>query len=182
MTTMTLPDLLDQGLRLVSVGLNPSPPSVHAGFYFANPRNRFWPALNASGLLDETLPPGPQSMQRLLQVHRIGFTDLVKRPTRGAGELRAPDYRAGARELQSRLAPYAPRMLWFHGRVAWGHFLRYARGAAPSGRWGLQAERVVDAPVYVTPNPSPANASFSLQQLTGHYRELARCLQALEDA
>lgn len=182
MTDATLPDLLDRGLRLVSVGLNPSLPSVRAGFYFANPRNRFWPALNASGLLDETLEPGPQAMQRLLQVHRIGFTDLVKRPTRGAGQLRAADYRAGAQELETRLAPWAPRMIWFHGRVAWGHFLRHARGGGPSGGWGLQLECVAGVPVYVTPNPSPANAAFSLDRLVAYYRELASCLQAFENA
>lgn len=176
----TLPDLLAPDLRLVSVGLNPSLPSVAAGFYFANPRNRFWAALNASGLLTETVDPGPAAMRRMFAVERIGFTDLVKRPTRGAGELRAADYRAGALALEERLAPHAPAMLWFHGRLAWGHFLRYARnGALPSPAWGLQSERVGGAPVFVTPNPSPANAAFSLDDLTAHYRALAQCLAQL---
>lgn len=177
----TLPDLLTPGLRLVSVGLNPSLPSVESGFYFANPRNRFWAALNASGLVGEELQPGPAAMNRLLTVHRIGFTDLVKRPTRGAGDLRAADYRAGARELEARIAPYPPRLLWFHGRVAWGYFLRYARRTSPSGQWGLQPESVEGVPVFVTPNPSPANAAFSLAELTVHYRALARCLDELEN-
>ncbi|MEJ2478748.1 MAG: mismatch-specific DNA-glycosylase [Acidihalobacter sp.] len=176
----TLPDLLAPGLRVVSVGLNPSLPSVAAGFYFANPRNRFWAALNASGLVDEELQPGLQAMRRLLDVHRIGFTDLVKRPTRGAGDLRAADYRAGATELEARLESVAAQLLWFHGRVAWGYFLRYARGARPSDDWGLQRERVAGAPVFVTPNPSPANAAFSLDDLTMHYRALARCLTGVE--
>jgi len=177
----TLPDLLAPSLRVVSVGLNPSLPSVEAGFYFANPRNRFWAALNASGLAGEVLQPGPKAMRRLLEAHHIGFTDLVKRPTRGAGDLRAADYRAGAAELEARLKPFAPQLLWFHGRVAWGCFLRYARGARPSDEWGLQPERVADAPVFVTPNPSPANAAFSLDDLTEHYRALARCLAELEN-
>lgn len=172
----TLPDLLAPGLRIVSVGLNPSLPSVEAGFYFANPRNRFWAALNASGLVNETLRPGPQAMRRLLEVHGIGFTDLVKRPTRGAGDLRAADYRTGAGELEARLEAVAPQLLWFHGRVAWGYFLRYARGTRPTDEWGLQDERVAGAPVFVTPNPSPANAAFSLDDLTEHYRALARYL------
>lgn len=182
MTRPTLPDLLAPGLRLVSIGLNPSLPSVAAGFYFANPRNRFWAALNASGLLPESLAPGPEAMRRLLDAYRIGFTDLVKRPTRGAGELRAADYRAGALALEARLAPLAPRLLWFHGRVAWGRFLHHARGASPGAEWGLQPERLAGAPVFVTPNPSPANAAFSLEQLVGHYRELAHCLAEVEQA
>ena len=47
----TLPDYLRPGLDIVSIGINPSLPSVREGYYFANPRNRFWRALNASGLL-----------------------------------------------------------------------------------------------------------------------------------
>lgn len=180
LTTHTLPDLLAPGLRLVSVGLNPSLPSVAAGFYFANPRNRFWAALNDSELVREHLTPGPEAMRRLFEVHRIGFTDLVKRPTRGAGELRAADYRAGAAALEARLALYAPRLLWFHGRVAWGHFLHHARRLQPAADWGLQPEQLAGAPVFVTPNPSPANAAFSRADLTAHYRALAHYLAALE--
>ena len=37
----TLPDLLEPGLTLVFVGLNPSEYSAREGHYFANPRNRF---------------------------------------------------------------------------------------------------------------------------------------------
>ena len=58
----TLPDLLREGLVLVSVGLNPSPPSVAAGYYFANPRNRFWRALAASRLVPFELTPGIAAM------------------------------------------------------------------------------------------------------------------------
>jgi len=37
----------------------------------------------------------------------------------------------------------------------------------------LQPERIGDARVFVTPNPSPANAAFSLAVLTDWYRKLA---------
>ncbi|MGH6908499.1 MAG: uracil-DNA glycosylase family protein [Nitrospiraceae bacterium] len=47
----TLSDYLRPGLAIVSIGLNPSVLSAKKGFYFAHPRNRFWRALNASGLL-----------------------------------------------------------------------------------------------------------------------------------
>ena len=53
----TLPDYLKPGLDLVFVGLNPSDYSVQMGHYFANPRNRFWAALNRSGLVDEKMSP-----------------------------------------------------------------------------------------------------------------------------
>ena len=49
----TLKDYLDYNLEILSIGLNPSTVSVERGYYFANPRNRFWRALNASGLVKE---------------------------------------------------------------------------------------------------------------------------------
>ena len=61
----TLPDYLDHNLKIVSIGLNPSPVSVKAGYYFANPRNRFWKALNGSRLVDVELQPGEAAMQEL---------------------------------------------------------------------------------------------------------------------
>ncbi|WJW76121.1 mismatch-specific DNA-glycosylase [Thiohalobacter sp. IOR34] len=177
--TETLPDLLADGLDIVSVGLNPSPPSVRAGTYFANPRNRFWPALNGSGLIDEALQPGPEAMRRLLERHRIGFTDLVKRPTPGAAGLRAADYRTGAPLLQTKLLSHRPRLIWFHGKVAWANFLKYGPGGVARIDWGLQPMAIGASPVFVTPNPSPANAAFSLELLIEHYRALKRLRDAL---
>ena len=59
----TLPDLLAPNLLLVFVGLNPSEYSVREGHYFANPRNRFWPAFNRSGLLPASPWKGVRSLR-----------------------------------------------------------------------------------------------------------------------
>ena len=83
----TLPDYLRPGLDIVSIGLNPSLPSVRLGYYFANPRNRFWRALNASGLVPVALEPGVEAMELMLRHYGIGFTDVVKRPTAGGGKV-----------------------------------------------------------------------------------------------
>jgi TDG/mug DNA glycosylase family protein len=125
MRAETPPDILQTDLSLLSVGLNPSLPSVAAGFYFANPRNRFWNALNASTLLSEPVSPGPDSMQQLLECEGLGFTDLVKRPTRGANELRVQDYRQGTPSLCALIERYQPQYAWFHGKLAYKNFIRY---------------------------------------------------------
>lgn len=158
---------------MVSVGLNPSLPSVRAGYYFANPRNRFWRALNGSGLVPEVLVPGTAAMDYLFEVCAIGFTDVVKRPTAGGKDLRAADFREGAPLLRSRLEASQPLIAWFHGKQAYRNYLRYAgEGAGERVDWGLQARRIGVSQVVVTPNPSPANAAFSLEDLVGHYRRL----------
>lgn len=168
----TLPDYLGQGLEIVSIGLNPSLPSVQAGFYFANPRNRFWRALNASGLVPVQLTPGVAAMEALYSTYHIGFTDVVKRPTASGGELRVADYREWAPVLKDKLAAAAPAITWFHGRQAWVNYLRFAEGAPPPPGWGEQPLRLGTARVFVTPNPSPANAAYSLATLTEWYRRL----------
>lgn len=169
----TLPDYLRPGLDIVSIGLNPSLPSVRDGFYFANPRNRFWRALNASGLVTGPLVPGVAAMERLFEDFSIGFTDVVKRPTAGGGELRAADYRAWAPVLQDRLASNAPCIAWFHGKQAYANYLKYAMDIKPAIDWGEQPLRLGISRVFVTPNPSPANAVFSLNDLVGWYRRLS---------
>jgi TDG/mug DNA glycosylase family protein len=170
----TLPDYLRSGLAIVSVGLNPSLPSVRAGYYFANPRNRFWRALHGSGLVspEEVMEPGIVTMEILLQQHAIGFTDVVKRPTAGGHNLRAADFRAWAPQLKRKLLRCAPRIAWFHGKQAYAGYLRYGEGITPAINWGEQPHRLGDTRVFVTPNPSPANAVFSLADLIAWYVRL----------
>jgi len=170
----TLPDYLRNGLAIVSVGLNPSLPSVRAGYYFANPRNRFWRALHGSGLVssEAAMEPGGAAMEILLQQHAIGFTDVVKRPTAGGHELRAADFREWAPLLKRKLLDCAPRIAWFHGKQAYAGYLRHAEGISPAVDWGEQPRWLGSSRVFVTPNPSPANAVFSLDDLLAWYVRL----------
>ena len=111
----TLPDYLREGLEIVFVGLNPSAYSARVGHYFANPRNRFWKALNRSGLVDvEVAAEGDGT----LLDRGIGFTDVVKRPTAGASELTSEDARRWAPVLKGNLERYQPLIACFHGVTA----------------------------------------------------------------
>ncbi len=168
----TLPDYLDHNLKIISIGLNPSLPSAKAGYYFANPRNRFWKALNGSRLVSEALEPGVEAMQILFTKYRIGFTDLVKKPTRMGHELRVADYREGATGLKEKLLMYQPQITWFHGVQTFRNYLKYAEGIDHEIPLGLQKHHIGKSRVFVTPNPSPANAQYSLDDLIRHYNEL----------
>ena len=170
----TLPDAVRGGLRALAVGINPSLPSVRAGFCFANPRNRFWPALNASRLVDAPLEPGPDAVRVLVERYGIGFTDIVKRPTAGSGELRPREYREGAARLEALVLRLEPGVVWFQGALAWRAFARHA-GWRVEGRveWGPQLNTVGRARIFATPNPSPANASHRLPALVKWFDALA---------
>ena len=171
--TESLPDYLKEGLDIVLIGLNPSVRSVTAGHYFANPRNRFWPAVSAANLVNG--PVGPEDDASLM-VHGIGFTDVVKRPTPQASGLSTADYRRDAPALRDKLLHYSPRIACFHGLTAYRAYLRHAEGVRSPGdiALGRQDLRIGLSHVFVLPNPSPANARYSLDELAGWYRELIR--------
>lgn len=178
-TLQTLPDYLRPGLSIVSIGLNPSVMSARKGFYFANPRNRFWSALNGSGLADETLEPGQNAVERLFERSAIGFTDLVKRPTPGLADLKPVDFRAGAPVLTEKLERCAPRIAWFHGKETYRRYRQHAEGARGDFGLGLQPATIGSARVFVTPSPSPANAAVSLEELVEWYRRLTALRDSL---
>ena len=167
-----MPDYLRDGLNFISIGLNPSVKSVEAGFYFANPRNRFWKALNASRLVNKAMIPGSAAMQELFDIYHMGFTDLVKRPTRSGKQLRVADYREGAPLLKEKLLTYKPGIAWFHGRETYRHYLKHAGDAETEIPWGAQKTLIGRSRVFVTPNPSPANAAYSLDDLIRSYNAM----------
>jgi TDG/mug DNA glycosylase family protein len=168
----TLSDYLQTDLLFISIGLNPSPISVEAGFYYGNPRNRFWKALNGSRLVDVKMEPGEASMEALLTKYKIGFTDLVKRPTPMGKDLRAADYREWAPVLKDKLIKYQPFIAWFSGQGTYKYYLKYAEGVDLKVSLGLQKQTIGKTRVFVTPNPSPANARFSLDDLILSYDEM----------
>ncbi|HEX2797907.1 MAG TPA: hypothetical protein VHN38_12565, partial [Immundisolibacter sp.] len=46
---------------------------------------------------------------------------------------------------------------------------------------GLQPQTFAGARIFVSPNPSPANARYNLAQLIDSYRQLAACIAGNDD-
>jgi TDG/mug DNA glycosylase family protein len=165
----TLPDYLNTGLDLVFVGLNPGLQSARARHYFASPRNRFWRAANQAGIFD---PPLCADEDYRALEQGIGFTDVVKRASGGASDLRAVDFRRWAPVLEEKLERYRPRIVCFHGLVAYRNFLKYGQGVTTRPELGQQHRAIGVSKVFLAPNPSPANAAFSLDDLAAWYTRL----------
>ncbi len=165
----TLPDYLKHGLDIVFVGINPGMRSAQVGHYFASPRNRFWPAINRSGLLSESLDAGTD--KRIIE-QGIGFTDVVKRPSSSASDLRAADFRKWSPVLKEKLERFQPLIVCFHGATAYRNYLKYAEGVSERPVLGVQPRIIGRSKVFLVPNPSPANAAFSLEVLVCWYHKL----------
>jgi len=167
----TLPDLLKPGLDIVFVGINPGLRSAENGHYFAHPRNRFWPAVNAAGVFNPPLSP---ETGHLAPGQGIGFTDVVKRPSASASAIRPVEFVAGAPVLKAKLLAAAPRAVCFNGMTAYQQYMRHAEGVTDKFEFGRQTQPIGSGVAFVVPSPSPANAAFSLEDLTSWYRQLAQ--------
>jgi double-stranded uracil-DNA glycosylase len=162
----TVPDLLAPGLTVVFCGINPGLYSAWAKHHFARPGNRFWPALFAGGFTNRLLEP--QEEHELLDLG-YGITNLVERATVGSDELTTDELKAGARILKAKTRRYKPGAVAILGVSAYR--VAFER---PGAVLGLQTERVVDAAVWVLPNPSGLNAHFTPPALAQIFSEMRR--------
>lgn len=178
----TLPDYLRSGLDLVFIGINPGLYSVQRGHYFARTTSRFWPGFSASKL-SERMRLGLK-VERLFPEHDsqlvnfgIGLTDVVKRPSSNAAELSAKDFAEWAPRLLEKIERFQPRVACFHGLTAYRPFLELAlRCDDRKCALGPQEKLIGKTRLYVVPNPSPANAHFTLADQTRWYDRLAEFL------
>jgi double-stranded uracil-DNA glycosylase len=181
----TLSDYLEPGLELVFVGINPAIYAVQKGHYFARPTNRFWPALSRSRLSapiraalgrDRLLASDDATLLRF----GIGFTDVVKLPSRSAGELRPADYVELTPRLLARLRQFQPRVACFHGVTGYRAFVKYGlREDQADWPLGEQSRRLGQTRLFVAPNPSGTNAHFTITDQIAWYDRLADFLDSL---
>ena len=158
----TLADSVAADMRLLMCGLNPSIYSADAGVGFARAGNRFWPAMIAAGLATVARDPSD-----LLVRHRIGMTDLVKRPTVAAAELAGSEYRAGLARVTRLCHVFEPAAICFVGLAGW-------RSAVdPRASAGWQERRLAGVRVYVMPSTSGLNAHATPDLLAEHLRRAA---------
>jgi len=156
-------------MKLVIVGCNPGAHSVRAGHYYAGRGNAFWDLLYKGGVVAE--PIDYRDDRRVIEFG-VGLTDLVKRPTKGVGDLTRQDFAEGRVVLSQKLEEFAPHVVAFHGK------LTYERYAQRKCALGLQKELLYGARVFVLPSASGANAQDRGQKLR-HFRKLGTLLKTL---
>jgi TDG/mug DNA glycosylase family protein len=167
----TVPDVLPapgEGLLVLFCGINPSLYSAATGWHFARPGNRFWPALHLSGFTPYRLAPAEQD---LLPGYGLGITNLVARATAQASELDAAELRSGGERLAALVAGYRPRILAVAGVTAYRTAF-----AAPRATVGPQPAPPAALPatlkLWILPNPSGLNASWTLPRIAAAFRDL----------
>ena len=147
-----LPDLIRPGLDLVICGTAAGTPSAAQAAYYADPSNKFWSILAATGLTPRRLTP--REYERLLEFD-IGLTDLAKRYSGTDAGLQARDY--DVEDFRHKIGNAHPRVLAFNGKKAASiHFgvttLRID--------FGHQANGIEGAIVFVLPSTSGSASAY----------------------
>ncbi|MEE2767670.1 MAG: mismatch-specific DNA-glycosylase [Actinomycetota bacterium] len=159
----SLSDTVAPGMRLLVVGLNPSPYSSDRGVGYARPGNRFWPAALASGVASKDRDP-----DHALEHHGLGMTDLVRRTTARAEEVDPQEFSDGFARVERLVGWLTPGATCFVGLSGW-RLVVDRRAIA-----GVQPQQVGDRPVYLMPHTSGLNAHSRLADLTDHLRAAGR--------
>jgi TDG/mug DNA glycosylase family protein len=158
------PDILASGLDVIFCGLNPALTAATVGHNFSSPSNRFWSVLHLAGFTDVRLRP--EEERRVLQ-YGIGISAVVSRPTRRAAEISRLEFKKAGTAFQAKMRRWAPRVIAILGKSAYS-----AMTEQPDVPWGRQPQRFAGALVWILPNPSGLNRSFTLKALVGAYSEL----------
>ncbi|MHB8464618.1 MAG: mismatch-specific DNA-glycosylase [Acidimicrobiales bacterium] len=153
----TLPDIVGPGMRMLVCGLNPSLYAADAGVHYGRPGNRFWPAALDAGVVSRDRDPW-----HALRVDRVGWTDIVKRATVAAAELRAEEYTAGMERVRLLVGWLRPRVVCFVGLTGWRAAID-RRAVA-----GFQPDGLADVRAYVMPNTSGLNARSQHDDFVAH--------------
>ena len=169
----TLPDYLRKGLRLVIVGSNPGERSAKAGHYYASRTNHFWPLLYEGGVVPEQLLP--EDDVRMMSTFGIGFTDLVKRPTRGMEDLKREEFSEGRVLLSQKFEEFRPKVIAFCGKSV------YEKFAQRPCKLGLQKEKLYGAYVFVLPSTSGQNASVTHAERKRYFKKLGEFMKKVSN-
>jgi double-stranded uracil-DNA glycosylase len=156
----TLADLLRPGLQAVCVGINPAPQSVGVGHYYQGVLGqKFFSRLQRA----RVVPPGCGGWQDdEAFAAGVGFTDIVKRPTSRAAEVRLDEFEHGQGLLEAKLARARPRLVIFTFKQAAEKLLgRF------SGNGFVAGLQLAESDVFVMPGPyeSSSTANVTLAEL-----------------
>jgi len=158
----SIADTVDDDMRLLLVGLNPSPLAAEAGVGFARSGNRFWPAALAAGLVDRDRDP-----DHALTHRRLGMTDLAKRTTSRADEVTPGEFRRGMERLDLVCDWLRPAAVCMVGLSGW----RLAVDRRANVGW--QERAIGGRPVFVMHNPSGLNAHVQVADLADQLQAAA---------
>lgn len=166
-----LRDHIQNGVRILLVGINPGLRSSQLGHHFAGHSNRFWKLLYASRLVTE--PIGYQEDWRLPE-WGLGLTNVINRASASVDVLDQQEYHTGLGILEKKIRHYQPRIVAFLGLTIFRMAFYNGNTGSPPLAIGPTHRRLGGAPLFLLPNPSGRNARYSYPEMLEAFELLRR--------
>lgn len=161
-TEELLPDIIDNNVHILFVGLAPSEYSAECGHYYADEDDEFYQLLFDAKLTSEQVIP---HRDHTLPEFRLGLTHLSNTKTFAeACEPDPVDYAIG--KLIRLVFTHKPCIVCFIGKVAFKQFYDLPAD------YGVQKERIGSAKVFVVPDSHPTRRNDLKADVIKFYRQL----------
>ena len=146
--------LFDSDSKILVLGSFPSVKSRENEFFYGHPRNRFWAVIAA--VYGEAVPETVEEKKDILARHGIALWDTVF-SCDIAGSADSSIRNIVPTDLRPVIEGSAIERVYCNGTASFRMYQRYHEQAL-----GIKAVRL--------PSTSPANAAWSLEKLTDHWR------------
>ena len=147
------PPVVDSGSRVLILGSFPSVKSRQDGFYYAHPRNRFWPMMEK--LFSCRLADMEEKKALLHRAHIALWDSIASCTITGSSDSSIRDVVAA--DIGGLVGSTCIDTILANGTKSYGVYMRYVY---PS----------LGMPAVKMPSTSPANASWSLDRLVEAWR------------
>ncbi|KAM0786128.1 hypothetical protein ACM66B_006938 [Microbotryomycetes sp. NB124-2] len=108
-----LTDILGDDMDVMICGINPGLQSAATHTHYAHPTNHYWKCLWKSGFTDRLFLP--REGELLLEVAKMGMTNLIARPTAETSELSAQEKRDSVPVFLGKVFKHKPKVVAFTG-------------------------------------------------------------------
>lgn len=151
--------------EILFVGINPHPGSFNRGIPFSN-NKLFWYLLGRAGLIREKFEDlrddrrlGKIYKSRFNKVYRLGFVNLIDRPTRDITLLKKGEEEKGKRKIEKIIKNREPKVVCFVGKVAYEKY-----SGSKDFRFGWQKD-IYRSKAYVMHFPLRGKAVVRVREL-----------------
>lgn len=166
----TIDDVIADDTKILVVGINPGLWTAAVNAPFAHPGNRFWPSLEASGLMPYRVDASCGLSDDDLAVFTgrgFSLTNLVSRATARADELTTAELKEGRQHLERLAEHLHPKVIAIVGITAYRAAFDEKKAVM-----GTQTRTIAGAEVWVLPQPSGLNAHAPLPVLADWWRQV----------
>ncbi len=153
------------GMRILFVGINPHFGSFERGVPFSN-NKMFWYLLSRAGVINERIEDLRDDAKlrsiyrnKFTQVYRLGFINVIDRPTRDISQLERGEEESGRRRAMRIIKHYRPKVVCFIGKIAFEKFT----GLKDFG-FGWQAD-IGESKIFVMHFPLRGKAAIRVEEL-----------------